>query len=274
MPLHLGDIHVNTGYVYVLSNTYVPELVKIGYTLRSPEDRATELSNFTGVPGKWSICKSWRINDAAQWERRIFRSLHQYRETGEFFKLSPDKAIELISVLLNLAGAIDVEGRSAADLYEIEKAKLANKNFFVAEGSRIVREEWDRIKSKEHDAALCQAEREFGKSLNEINRDKYGFSSLLIRTLINLFCISLLAFAVIFFPYFVAYFISCFIAMYLLALFGGEGLLDKISRTKIWKWRDPRDIDREKLFSIRDRILTQARRNFFQSRGVSYPFDD
>ena len=38
------------GYVYVLMNPSMQNLVKIGKTVREPEERAKELSSTTGVP--------------------------------------------------------------------------------------------------------------------------------------------------------------------------------------------------------------------------------
>lgn len=70
------------GYVYILTNRYVPDLVKIGYTDRDPGTRANELSNTTGVPGKWAVHKSWLLEDAYSCEQRIFSELAKLRETG------------------------------------------------------------------------------------------------------------------------------------------------------------------------------------------------
>lgn len=109
------------GYVYILTNRYVPDLVKIGYTDRDPSTRANELSNTTGVPGKWGVHKSWLLEDAYSWEQRIFSELGKLRETGEFFRLSPQGAVEKVSALLASWGAIDASGLSAAAKREAER---------------------------------------------------------------------------------------------------------------------------------------------------------
>ena len=41
---------MESGYIYVLINSKIPGLTKIGKTTRSPEERAAELSGSTGVP--------------------------------------------------------------------------------------------------------------------------------------------------------------------------------------------------------------------------------
>ena len=102
------------GYVYILVNQYVPTLVKIGYTDRDPHVRAAELSGTTGVPGQWAVTRYWLLENAFQWEQRIFAALRRHRETGEFFKLRPDVAIAQIEALLLEEGAIDASGISTA----------------------------------------------------------------------------------------------------------------------------------------------------------------
>lgn len=93
------------GYVYILKNPYVPELVKIGYTDRQPQTRAEELSQATGVPGKWQVHHSFRVRHAHQWEQKIFAHLSEYRETGEFFRLAPEVAQDKINGYLLTQGA-------------------------------------------------------------------------------------------------------------------------------------------------------------------------
>lgn len=93
------------GYVYILKNPYVPELVKIGYTDRQPQTRAEELSQATGVPGKWQVHHSFRVRHAHQWEQKIFAHLSKYRETGEFFRLAPEVAQDKINSYLLAQGA-------------------------------------------------------------------------------------------------------------------------------------------------------------------------
>src|SRR3990172_7265074 len=102
------------GYLYILVNQYVPTLVKIGYTDRDPHVRAAELSGTTGVPGQWAVTRYWLLENAFQWEQRIFAALRRHRETGEFFKLRPDVAIAQIEALLLEEGAIDAAGISTA----------------------------------------------------------------------------------------------------------------------------------------------------------------
>lgn len=135
------------GYVYILKNRYVPSLVKIGYTDRDPSIRADELSNTTGVPGKWVVHYSWLLEDANHWEQQIFSVLEELRETGEFFRLSPEEAVKKVSALLASWGAIDASGLSAAAIREAEHIQSVWEE--REEKRRRLQEEKDRSKTYE-----------------------------------------------------------------------------------------------------------------------------
>jgi hypothetical protein len=70
-----------SGYIYVLSNPNMPGLVKIGYTDRSPEARAKDLSGATGVPGRFKVEKYWQMEDAQKHERRVHAALVGHRKS-------------------------------------------------------------------------------------------------------------------------------------------------------------------------------------------------
>ena len=105
----------------------MPNLIKIGYTDRTPQERALELSGTTGVPGKWEVRHSWILADAHEWEQRIFAHLANHRETGEFFKLDPDEAIRHIHLMLASRGVIDGNGLSESDKREAKKQQAARE---------------------------------------------------------------------------------------------------------------------------------------------------
>lgn len=119
------------GFIYVLKNPHMPSLVKIGYTERSPDVRAIELSQHTGVPGNFSVVKSWLVKDAATYEKRIFTALTAHRKAGEHFQLSPAAAVERINVLLRTWGQIGDDGLTVA-----EQAKAAEARRRAAEWQR------------------------------------------------------------------------------------------------------------------------------------------
>ena len=74
-------------YIYVMQNDGLPGLVQIGMTDGSPEVHAQELSNVTGVLGRFTVARQWQLKDAAIYERRISVVLGCYRASGEHFRL-------------------------------------------------------------------------------------------------------------------------------------------------------------------------------------------
>ena len=124
------------GYVYVLTNEHVPDLVKVGYTSRDPRTRAAELSNVTGVPGKWIVYHSWKIENQYEAEQQVFAELKQHRETGEFLKLRPRDAVEAISVVRAANETIGPDDLSPIAREEAEKIP----------NDKILRHEQEKLK--------------------------------------------------------------------------------------------------------------------------------
>lgn len=156
------------GYVYVLRNEHI-NLVKIGYTDRNPQDRAQELSNFTGVPGKWRVCKSWRLPNAYNWEQRIFKELAAYRNDGEFFRLTPENAIDLITLFLLNLNAINSDGLTHIELNEIRERNAEHDKRTKLLG---VDEKWKNVEIHYQKLAQKEAERIFGRTLEQIAKEE------------------------------------------------------------------------------------------------------
>ena len=77
----------NFGFVYILTNKYMPDVCKIGYSDRSPHTRAEELSKSTGVPCDFDVLCYIEVDEAHAVEQRIHRWLENYRISSnrEFF---------------------------------------------------------------------------------------------------------------------------------------------------------------------------------------------
>jgi T5orf172 domain len=114
------------GYLYVFTNRHMPALVKIGYTNRSPQERADELSRPTGVPGRFEVAKSWLIDDAPKLERIIHNEFFSLRTSGEHFRLKAATAIERINVILRAAQVIGDDGLTAPERAEAH-ARIAKR---------------------------------------------------------------------------------------------------------------------------------------------------
>jgi hypothetical protein len=94
------------GYIYILSNSGMPGLLKIGRTERMPEVRAKELQT-TGVPHPFQLEFTVLVPDCYAAERQVHQLLEQQgvRATAdrEFFTFSLEEAISMVSVVVGPA---------------------------------------------------------------------------------------------------------------------------------------------------------------------------
>lgn len=84
------------GWVYVLSNEFMPGIYKVGMTTTSPETRAKELSSATGVPFPFVIEAAFHCEDPASSERATHEALKDCRvsQSREFFQYDLEGLID------------------------------------------------------------------------------------------------------------------------------------------------------------------------------------
>lgn len=126
------------GYIYILSNPYMPGLVKIGRTERDPNERIPELSSATGVPASFVLEYSLLVPDLEMAEKEIHMALSGDRvdDNKEFFKLSVEKAKEVVR-----KKAVD---KLALQLLQYEDWVLSRLIDFVFMKRKAVRENFYR----------------------------------------------------------------------------------------------------------------------------------
>lgn len=87
------------GFIYVLKNSHMPGLVKIGKTAKSPSMRAKQLSS-TGVPGEFELIFALETPSMSADEKRIHKYLNNIRVNGrEFFRCREGCAIAVVKEL-------------------------------------------------------------------------------------------------------------------------------------------------------------------------------
>lgn len=100
----LGDAD---GFVYVLTNTSLAGLVKVGYTTGLPEERCVALSGSTSIPTPFQV--AWAVPIAGvvrQVEAHAHRRLAAFRVGKEYFKVSVQIAkTEILAVVRQLSPA-------------------------------------------------------------------------------------------------------------------------------------------------------------------------
>jgi hypothetical protein len=87
-----------TGYVYIMSTRTSPELLMIGYTERTVEQRLKEINSATGVAEPYGVRSVWCLQNAPGIEKAVHDALatFQVRPDREFFELSYRRAFDLV----------------------------------------------------------------------------------------------------------------------------------------------------------------------------------
>ena len=92
---------MSVGYIYVLSNSSISGLFKIGFTNRDVKERVQELSASTGVPTPFEIEYYCLTRDVELIELEVHKRLFKYRQPGkEFFAVSLEKVVNVIDSLI------------------------------------------------------------------------------------------------------------------------------------------------------------------------------
>ena len=89
------------GIIYILSHEAMPNLLKIGYTDRTVEERVKELASSTGVPGKFTVELYFETENASLFEQTLFKVLSNYHFKKEFYKIDINTVIFAIHNLLD-----------------------------------------------------------------------------------------------------------------------------------------------------------------------------
>ena len=85
-------------WVYIISNPSSPGYYKIGYTKKSPEERAKQISNATGVIVPMVVEWAFHCYNGFALEQEVHNKLDAYRVSNqrEFFQISLDEARQTV----------------------------------------------------------------------------------------------------------------------------------------------------------------------------------
>ena len=100
-PIDQNGNLVPTEYVYVLVNKSMPDMVKIGMTVRDVDERAKEISGATGVPTPWVPVYSFKCFNSYKLEQELHEHLDAVRVAGnrEMFYIHSNDAITTVKKL-------------------------------------------------------------------------------------------------------------------------------------------------------------------------------
>ena len=93
-------------FVYVLNNESMPGIYKIGYTTKSPKQRAVELSSKTSVPLPYEVVCYGELQYASHFEQELHKLYDDKRvnQSREFFELS---YVEVWELSLNIKSSCE-----------------------------------------------------------------------------------------------------------------------------------------------------------------------
>jgi hypothetical protein len=95
------DYQIVEGYVYMLSNPSMPNLLKIGSTTARVSQRVRALSSQTGVPAPFTVEAFWFSRNPQRDESKIRDNLAFVRKPRtEFFEIDRQDALTRIAGLL------------------------------------------------------------------------------------------------------------------------------------------------------------------------------
>ena len=109
LAVFLGRVQLvdepGAGWVYILSTRESPNLLKIGMTTRSVEQRVKEINTATGIAIPFGVRQCWRVSDPSTAERLIHGCLdqHRIRTDREFFRIDYFEARSKIQDVLSTA---------------------------------------------------------------------------------------------------------------------------------------------------------------------------
>ena len=55
--IELKHVKVESGFVYILSNELMPNIYKVGFTARNPDERSVEITSKSGLPKPFKVEK-------------------------------------------------------------------------------------------------------------------------------------------------------------------------------------------------------------------------
>lgn len=93
------------GWIYVITNDSIGDVVKVGFSTKDPELRAAEL-NHTGVPLPYRVAFSALVVNPRDVEQSVHRYLVEKRKGKEWFRCGVSEAVTAIKQVLGESGIL------------------------------------------------------------------------------------------------------------------------------------------------------------------------
>jgi hypothetical protein len=124
---------MNIGFIYCLTNQYMPGICKIGRTDRSPTQRLKELSSSTSTPVEFDIQFYAEVDNSILLERQIHQAFDYARVNPgrEFFSCTPAEAYYWMQCNADIYTEF-VDGDVIFEANKLTNAVIAAKGITVA----------------------------------------------------------------------------------------------------------------------------------------------
>ena len=83
------------GWVYIIWNKSLKDILKIGFSTKDPVLRASDF-NGTGLPYDYEVLYDALVNNPRDVEQRVHKKLSSFRENREWFRVDVTTAINTI----------------------------------------------------------------------------------------------------------------------------------------------------------------------------------
>ena len=88
------------GWIYIITNKAMPDLLKVGFSTKDPESRANELHT-TGVPHRYVVEYDVLVDEPRIIEQKAHKLLKAHHENKEWFRCDINTAIIAIRQAAN-----------------------------------------------------------------------------------------------------------------------------------------------------------------------------
>lgn len=161
------------GSVYILSNPSMPNIVKIGVTQDSVENRCKTISKPTGVPTPFEVEYECTVSDCYKIEKALQAAFAPYRvsENREFFKVNTAQ----VTAILQLVQQENITEQATANQPETKRNprfKFAEMNVPVGAKLLFTQDETIEAAVTENNNVLYNGKEQ---SLSALTRELIGY---------------------------------------------------------------------------------------------------
>lgn len=160
------------GSVYVLSNPWMKDIVKIGVTQDSVENRCKTISKATGVPTPFEVEYECTVEDCYKVEKALQAAFAPYRvnDNREFFKVTTAQVIAILQ-LVQIGNTTEEATADQPETKRNPRFKFAEMNIPVGAELTFVQDETIKATVTANNNVVCDNGNRREQSLSTLTRE-------------------------------------------------------------------------------------------------------